>query len=267
MGRYILRLGFVLVFISLNLAGCSGKDHSHGKLPADPLDAIQEINEIVVDIKSLHVTGDLTVEMEVEGQKQTVWMTTRGEIEIKDTQDFNMRIEATALFGSQEMKVEMIALDGQYWTRMGEQDWLKVPGDFTPLTSGIGGLPLVGIQYLEQAKDVRWMEDEKVAGLDCHHFGFNIDLDALISQDMLNQLASTDQHTEELISKIAESATIESEVWVDNEHLFPRRQTITAHVEVDSLPALDGKGFKYDAQIDWQYSKINEPVKIEAPSN
>ena len=57
------------------------------------------------------------------------------------------------------------------------------------------------------------------------------------------------------------------EVWADKEHLFLRRQIIRVETLADNLPESEADTLKIQAQMDWQYSKINEPIEIKAPQN
>ena len=264
MSRHILRLGFILVAVSLMTGSCGRKND----LPDDPLEALAAINQNAKEIKSAHFTGSVIGIIESEGKTENAGMIIDGDMVIKDGSKHiaNMQMTVSALLSGQITTVGMIVLDGKYWARYGSESWNQAPAELSPPMGNVD-VPFVVIQYLEQAKNVKRLNDEIFNGVDCLHYGFTIDLKSLAEQSMPTPAVNAGQQSDSLVKEFVESGEVTSEVWADKEHLFLRRQIIRVETLADNLPESEADTLKIQAQMDWQYSKINEPIEIKAPQN
>lgn len=273
MNRYILRLVLFLIAASLILAGCGdgngGDEDSSAALPSDPLEALKEINQAAQELKSTHFTMDVTMDVDAEGMSITMDMAVEGDMVMvgPSPDDVDMQMEMSMDMLGQQVAIEMIAVDGEYWMREAGGSWQKEPAAAAGMTTGLGGDPTAALQYLEQARDVKRLGDEKVEGTDCYRFSFTMDADALATPEMLGQVTSGGQVTDEQARQMLETAVLAGEVWVGKEDLFPRREVIDMKFEISGLPGLGDAAIKYDMQIDMRFSKLNQPVEIKTPAD
>ncbi len=267
MNRYISRLSLFLLVLLLTLTSCRQEDS--GNLPSDPLEAIKEISKAAMEMKSAHYTMDITMDMKVQGSTMTLEMDAQGDVEMKgiSPEDANLQMEANVSFLGQDIAMELVAVDGAYWMRQAGQSWEKMPADSINLAGGLGSDPAAALQYLEHAKNVKRLKDEKVDGVDCYRLSFAMDADALGTPEMLGQLTGGGQLTDEQAKEVLKTAELEGKVWAGKADLLPRRQMIALTFKVSGLPGLGDAAVNYDIQMDIRFSKINEPVEIKAPSN
>jgi hypothetical protein len=218
-------------------------------------------------MESAHFTMDVTMDMEVSGSTVTMILTAEGDVEMVGTspEDANMKMEMTVALLGQTAETETIAVNGELWTREAGKSWEKVPAASVNPTSGLGGDPAAALRILEQAKSLEKLGDEVVDGVDCYHFSFVLDADALFTPEVLEGLTGGSQLTDEQARKLIESAVLEGESWLGKEDLFLRRQVSDMAFEISGIPELGGAVAKYDMWIDMRFSKINEPVEIKAP--
>jgi hypothetical protein len=309
MNRYISRPLFLLIVVSLILAGCGAEKSTatptpvppsptpvpptatatpvpptatptpvpptatatpapSGALPDDPFEALKAINQASMELKSAHFTMDMDMDMDIGGSSVTMVMTAVGDVEMTgpSPEDANMQMEMTISLLGQTVKMELVAVNGQYWTREEGKSWQSMPATSASPFGGLGGDPTAALKYLEQAKDLKRLKDEKVDGVDCYHFSFVMDTETLATPEMLGQITGSGQLTAEQARKILETAVLEAEAWVGKEDLFLRRQVIDMTFEISGLPELGDTIVKYDMQIDLRFSQINEPVEIKAPT-
>jgi len=270
MNRHILRISLLALAALLILVGCGNKDSgSSSALPSDPVAALHEINKTTQAMQSAHISMDMTMDMDTQGFKVKIELDAQGEIEMKGftPQDANMRLEMNMSMLGQEVKMEMVALNGEYWMREGAGSWQNVPAEQANLAGSLGSDPTSALRYLENAKNVKKLKDEKVDGVDCYHFGFTMDADALGTAEMVGQLTGGGQLTEDQANKILETAVLEGEVWAAKTDLLPRRQTMHMTFDISGLPGLGDTPVKYDMQVEIKYTQINEPVTIQAPTS
>lgn len=268
MNRHLCRL-VLIALVVLVLVACGKKDDTGGKLPSDPVEALQEISKTGQNLKSAHFTMDVAMDMDAEGFQVAMEMDAEGDVEMKgpSPDDANMSMTMNLSMLGQKVSMDMVMLDGQVWMRESGGTWQPVPADQANLTSGLGSDPTTFLRYLDNAKDVKRLKDEKIDGVDTFHYGFTMDADALSTAEMLGQLSGTGQLTEQQAQDALESAVLEGEVWVGKEDLFARRQTVNMQFSVSGLPGLGDATVKYDMQVDMKFSKLNEPVEIQAPTN
>jgi len=268
MKRHVFRLRLCILAFFLVLAGCrSGRDAPR-QLPNDPLEALKEINSVAQGIKSAHFSMAMTIDMTADDLDVNLELTSQGDVELRgpSPQDANMQMEMTLSVLGQEIRTEMVIVNGAHWMRQGGQDWQKVPAASVNLTGGLGGDPAAALRYLDQAKDVKRLDDEKIDGVDTYHFGFSMSADVLDTPDLLGQLTGAGQLTNEQAKELLESAALKGQVWVNKVDLFPRREMIDMAFEISSPLGLGEAPVKYNLQMDIGFSKINEPVEIQAPS-
>lgn len=268
MKHHVFCLGFCMLAVSLVLAGCNSRDASL-QLPNDALEALQEINNVAQGIKSAHFTMLMTIEMAAEDLDVNLELTSQGDVELRgpSPQDANMQMEMTLSVLGQEIRTEMVTVNGAHWMRQEGQDWQKVPAASVNLTGGLGGDPAAALRYLNRAKEVKRLNDDKIDGVDTYHFGFSMNADVLDTPDLLGQLTSAGQLTDEQAKELLESAVLKGQVWVNKADLLPRREMIDMAFEISSPLGLGEAAVKYNLQMDIGFSKINEPVKIQAPSS
>ncbi len=270
MSRTMFRWVLFVMMFSLFVWGCGEKKSTSGiQLPSDPVEALKEINKTGQTLTSAHFTMDITMDMDAQGFNVTLEMDAEGDVEMKGPTpaDANMSMTMNMSMLGQDIKMEMVALNGEFWMREGDGSWQKVPASQANLTGGLGGDPAAALRYLENAKNVKKLGDEKVDGVDCYRFSFTMDADALGTPEMLGQLMGTGVMTGEQAQKMLETAVVEGVVWVGRADLYPRRQTMDMTFDIAGLPGLGDATVKYDMQIDIKFSKINEPVQITAPTN
>jgi hypothetical protein len=210
---------------------------------------------------------DMIMDMDMGGSTVKMTMAAEGDFEMVGTspEDANMSMEMTMSLLGQTVEMDMITISGESWTREAGKGWEKMPPGSVNATGGLGGDPAAALRYLEQAKNLEKLNDEKVDGVDCHHYSYEMDADALYTPEMLSQLTGDAQLTDAQARDMLESAELKGEVWVGKEDLFPRRQLIDTTFDISGLPGLEGVTVKYDMQIDMRFSQINEPVEIKAP--
>jgi len=269
MNRYLFRLGLFALVTGLFLMGCGEKKSTSDiQLPSDPVEALKEINKTGQTLTSAHFAMDVVMDMDAEGLNVKLEMDAEGDVEMKGPTpaDANMSMKMDMSMLGQEIKMELVALNGEFWMREGEGSWQKVPAEQANLTGGLGGDPAAALRYLENAENVKKLGDEKVDDVDCYRFSFTMDADALGTPEMLGQLTGTGVMTAEQAQKMLETAVVEGVVWVGKTDLYPRRQTMGMTFDISGLPGLGDVTVKYDMQIDIKFSQINQPVTITAPA-
>ena len=263
----VFRLGLYILAASLFLSGCR-RNHDSRQLPSNPLEALEEINNVVQGIKSARFTMEVAIGMAAEGLDVNLEMIGQGSLAFKGPpfQEADMQMEMTTSVLGQEIKIEMLAVNGESWMRQRGQGWQKVPATSVNLTAGLGGDPAAALRYLDQARDADKLDDEEIDGVDTYHFGFTMNADVLGTPELLGQLTNTGQLTDTQARELLESAVLKGQVWVSKTDLFPRRETIDMTFQISNLPGLEERPVKYNLQMDIAFSDINEPVDIKAPS-
>ncbi len=261
------RLIAAISLVTLLLIGCGGPK-SQNQLPADPLEAIKQINQAAQTMKSAHFTMAVSMDMDLGDYQATMEMNTEGDIEIKSSMsDVNMAMNMNMAVLGQRLDAEMVLVDGQVWMRQDGGTWETLPAAQANLTGGLGNDPAALLTYLENAKDVRRLADEQLDGVDTYHYGFTLDAAALNTQEMVQQLIGTAGLTSEQAQMFLESAVMEGEIWVGQADLLPRRQLVHMQFEIADLPGMEGTTIGYDMQVDMRLSKLNEPVEITPPTD
>ena len=78
----VLRLGLYILAVSLFLSGCR-RNHDSRQLPSNPLEALEEINNVVQGIKSARFTMEVAIGMAAEGLDVNLEMIGQGSLAFK----------------------------------------------------------------------------------------------------------------------------------------------------------------------------------------
>jgi hypothetical protein len=256
------------VLVLLFLTGCDNKETGEiSPLPKDPPTALEAISQAAQEMQTAHFTMEMGMDMSAEQLDVTMSMSGQGVLVLnrQSGREADMRMETSVSMLGQEITLELIAVNGDYWLRRPGQGWQKVPGASANPTGGLGGDPVTALHYLDQARDATRLPDAEINGVATYHLGFKLDTDALRSEEILRQITGDGQLTEAQAQELLESAHLQGEVWAGKTDLLPRRETIDMQFEIDSLPGLENAAVDYRLHIDIGFSAINDPIEIEAP--
>lgn len=193
-------------------------------------------------------------------------MTGEGALEIVDAgaRKVNMRMKLGMDVGGQKFAVETILVDGESWARLGEdQPWQKAESSAVAATTGIDPASLVDM--VKDATKVEWIEETELNGERVHRLRYTMDPGKMDFSQILQ--SATGELPEETLQAMLEEMNVDAEVWLRASDLQMRQQRMLVTM---TMPLPDDAGLgdvKILMTIDMTmaYSKINEPVVIEAP--
>jgi hypothetical protein len=204
---------------------------------------------------------------EIEGFKLN--LTGSGAMDMTDPDDVKMRMDMDMTAAGQNMSIEMVMIGKAAWIKMPGQDtWTKVEGEEALSSLPTGITPDQMLQDFENAVDVEWIEDTILNGEEVSHLRFTLDpskmnLESLTGDAMLGQ-----DLTPEQVQELMKDMKPVVDVWLSKATLQPIGQKMQLDW-VMGLPEDADMGdvrLRINMLMDAQYSKVNEPVTIEAPA-
>jgi len=161
------------------------------------------------------------------------------------------------------MEVETVIVDGVSWVRTGpDKPWQK--SELISLTTGAMD-PASALAMIKNASKVEWVEETELNGERVHHLRYMIDPSKGNFGKLLT--AGTDTMPKEKLDAIFATMTVDAELWLRAGDLQIRQQRVRVTMPMP-LPEEDRlKDVKLMMDIDMlmSYTKVNEPVLIEAP--
>jgi hypothetical protein len=179
----------------------------------------------------------------------------------------NMRMTLELAIAGQTNAVEMVMVDGETWVRLGGegQTWQKSDQAATTLSPSLN--PTEMAKMLESASAVSWVEETELAGARVHHVHYTLDPSKLDIGQLLAS-AGSGQVPQEQLATMVKEMTVAADVWLSAENLEMRQQRMVISIPLP-LPAESGmEGVKLNMDMDMvmRYTRLNEPVTIEAPA-
>ncbi|MCU0508709.1 MAG: hypothetical protein MUC34_09940 [Anaerolineae bacterium] len=193
-----------------------------------------------------------------------------GAMDMTDPENVKMRMDMDMSAAGQDISIEMVMIGKTAWIKMpGQDEWTKAEGDQALSTLPTGITPDQMLEDFENAVDVEWIEDTTLNGEEVSHLRFTMDpskmdLEALTGDAMLGQ-----EMTPEQLQELMKDMKPVVDVWLSKATLQPRGQKM----QLDWVMGLPEDANMGDAKLritmlmDAEYSKVNEPVTIEAPAD
>lgn len=203
---------------------------------------------------------------EVEGFKME--MAGSGAMDMTDTENVKMRMDMDLDAAGQQMSIQMIMLDKTAWVKMsGEDTWTKVEGDKALSSLPTGVTPDQMVKDFANAVDAQWIEDTTLNGEAVSHLRFTMDPAKMDLAGLTGSITQGQDMTAEQLQAMMKDMKPVVDVWLSKADLQPRGQKMALDF-VMSLPAEANVGdakLRINMLMDALYSKVNEPVTIEAP--
>jgi hypothetical protein len=167
----------------------------------------------------------------------------------------------------QQVKMDMIMLDGQVWTRIGEDGaWEKAQSPSTAAKSMGGMDPSSMMESYRDAVKVEWLDDKPLNGEAVHHLRYQVDPSKM---DMSSVLASAEggKASPEQIQAMLKEMSIDAEVWLTAKDLATRQTKMQISFIMPMPGQADLKDVKLKVVMDMTmaFDKINQAVEIKAP--
>ncbi len=217
------------------------------------------------DDASKEALGDQAAELE----NFKVDMTGAGAIDMTDTENVKMRMDMDMNASGQQVSIEMVMIGKTAWVKMPGQDtWTKAEGDQALSSLPAGITPEQMMDDFKNAVDVEWVEDTTLNGEEVSHLRFTMDPSKMDLESLTGSITQGQELTAEQLQEIMKDMKPVVDVWLSKADLQIRGQ----RTNLDWVMALPDEANAGDAKIrfvmsmDAQYSKVNEPVTIEAPA-
>jgi hypothetical protein len=192
-----------------------------------------------------------------------------GALEVTDPNSLKskMRMDMEMKAGGQGMAFEMVLIDQTAWVKMkGDTNWKKIQAE--QAKSVMPGMsPEQLLENFRDAGDVKWVEDVSVDGEQLSHLQFTVDASKLDLGALSSAGAGSNITPEQLKAMMKDMKPV-VDVWLTTPGLEMRGEKMQLDFNVP-LPAeanaVDAK-IKLSIVMDMKFSKVNEPVTIEAPA-
>jgi hypothetical protein len=263
-------------------------------LSQDPLEAIQTIAEQQKDVKTQHM--DMTVALNLKMDNLTgdleqmgaflknfkANLNLSGDVDSeKEDVSLNGELDLGALTtlvtqGEEKLLFEVRNVGDKTYTKVnvGDQanEWQEQK-DMTSSSSTPPENPLKPEQLaelLKKASKAEKLADEKIDGVDTHHYKVTMDPAALI--DAIAELAKTtdasatvDEEQLAQAKQLLKDAIFEVDMWAGKQDLLLRQIKVHFNVDLKDAPEMQGATALIDLLVTNKSSKFNEPVTITAP--
>ncbi len=193
-----------------------------------------------------------------------------GAMEITDptTARYKMRMDMDLSAAGQQMNMRMVMIDQTVWVKLADQDaWQMVDASqakgFTPSIS-----PDKMMEEFKNAVDVQWVEDVTQGSETLSHLRFTMDYSKLDLGSLTSGFTDSANLTAEQTQAMLKEMKPVIDVWLAK----PTLQMRGEKMHLDFVMPLPKEANVGDAKIrasmtmDMQFSKVNEPLTIEAPT-
>lgn len=193
-----------------------------------------------------------------------------GALEVTDPSSLKskMRMDMEMQAGGQGMAFEMVLIDQTAWIKMkGDTSWKKLQAE--QAKSVMPGMsPEQLLENFKDAAGVKWVEDVTVDGEQLSHLQFTVDPSKLDLGALSSVGAGSNNITPEQLQSMMKDMKPVVDVWLSKPGLQMRGEKMQLEFNVP-LPAEANAGdakIKLSIVMDMKFSKVNEPVTIEAPA-
>jgi len=262
-------------------------------LSQDPLEAIQTIAEQQKDIKTQHIDLNMALSLKMDNltgdleQMGTFLKNFKANLNLSgdlDSEkndaslkgDLDLGALTTLLTqGEEKLLFEVRNVGDKTYTKVnvGDQanEWQEqatASADVVTTTNSFS--PEMIADLLKQASKSEKLADEKIDGVDTHHYKVTLDPEKLI--DAIAKIAqSSDTGTTVDKAQLAQAkqllkdAIFEVELWAGKQDLLLRQTKVHFNANLKDAPEMQGATALIDLLLTNKSSKINEPVTITAP--
>lgn len=194
-----------------------------------------------------------------------------GALEVTDPASMKskMRLDMDVDAAGQKMTMQMVLIDQSAWVKAtGIDTWQKVEGEQAKAALPAGMSPEQMLQDFKDAVDVQWVEDVTQGSETISHLRFSIDPSKLDLASLTSGAAGSADLTPEELQAMFKDMQPAVDVWLAKPSLELRGEKM----QVDFMTPLPAEANMGDAKIrmtvvmDMQFSKVNEPVTIEPPT-
>lgn len=179
-----------------------------------------------------------------------------------------MRMDMDINAVGQQMQLQMILIDQTAWVKATGQDaWQKVEGDqVQSLTPGVS--PEKMLEDFANAVDVQWIEDVTQGSETVSHLRFTMDPSKLDLGSLTASATGSSDLTPEQVQAMVKDMKPVVDVWLTKPTLELRGEKMTLDFVVPLPEDASTGNVKIRAfmTMDMQFSKVNEPVTIEPPT-
>jgi hypothetical protein len=196
-------------------------------------------------------------------------MTGSGAMDRTDPQNVKMRMELNMNAAGQKLSLEMVGIGQTAWVKMpGQDEWTKVEDQEALSSMTAGVTPDEMLEGFENAVDVEWIEDTTLNGEEVSHLRFTLDPSKMDLDALTGSLGQGEEISPEDLQAMMKDMKPVVDVWLSRATLQPRGQKM----QLDWLMPLPEQANMGDAKLriimlmNAEYSKVNEPVTIEAPA-
>jgi hypothetical protein len=196
-------------------------------------------------------------------------MTGSGAMDRTDPDNVKMRMELNMNAAGQNLSLEMVGIGQTAWVKMpGQDEWTKVEDQEALSSMTAGVTPDEMLEDFENAVDVEWIEDTTLNGEEVSHLRFTLDPAKMDLDALTGSLGQGEEISPEDLQAMMKDMKPVVDVWLSRATLQPRGQKM----QLDWLMPLPEQANMGDAKLriimlmNAEYSKVNEPVTIEAPA-
>ena len=189
-------------------------------------------------------------------------------MDMTDPENIKMRMDMDMNASGQQVSIQVVMIGKTAWVKMPGQDtWTKAEGDQALSSLPAGVTPEQMMDDFKDAVDVEWVEDTTLNGEEVSHLRFTMDPSKMDLESLTSSLTQGQELSSEELQAMIKDMKPVVDVWLSKANLQIRGQK----TNLDWVMALPAEANAGDAKIrfvmsmDAQYSKVNEPVTIEAP--
>ena len=194
-----------------------------------------------------------------------------GAMEVTDPEagKANMRMDMDMSAAGQQLKLQMVMVDDTAWAKMsGQEKWTKVEGDQAKAALPAGVSPDQMLQDFKNAVDVEWVEDVTRNDEELSHLRFTLDPSKMNLDSLLGTVTQGQELSQDDVDALVKDMKPVVDVWLTREGLELRAEQMTVDWTM-GLPAAANAGdakIRFLMAMDMQFTKVNEPVSIEPPT-
>jgi hypothetical protein len=217
------------------------------------------------DDASKEALGDQAAELE----DFEMTMNGAGAMDMSDPDNVKMRMDMDMDAVGQQISIEMVVIGKTAWMKMpGQDEWTKVEDEQALSALPTGITPDQMLKDFESAVDVEWIEDTTLNGEEVSHLRFTMDPSKMDLEALTGSLTQGETIPTEELQEMMKDMKPVTDVWLSRATLQPRAQKMTLDwvMPLPEEASAGGAKLRITMLMDAQYSKVNEPVTIEAPA-
>ena len=194
----------------------------------------------------------------------------QGAIEVTDPAALKskIRMDMDINAAGQQTQMQMVVIDQTAWVKVAGQDtWQKMEGaQARSVTPGVS--PETMLEDFKNAADVQWIEDVTLSGEQMSHLRFTMDPSKLDLATLTGSATASTQLTPEELEGMFKDFKPVVDVWLSKPNLELRGEKMQLEWVMPLPKEANAAEVKLRVAMTMamQFSKVNEPVKIEAPA-